>query len=67
MNVGKVSHNYIYIILFSWLNPLQENGGSTYRSFMTQHGRVEIDAEGWGTFSCFANYVQVWVKLEQEA
>lgn len=49
------------------MNVGKENGGSTYRSYMTQHGRVEIDAEGWGTFSCFANCVQVWVKLEGEA
>ena len=45
---------------------LQENAGKTFRSHMTQHGRVEIDAAGWGTFSCFANNVQVWTKLEEE-
>jgi len=45
---------------------LQENAGKTFRSHMTQHGRVEIDAAGWGTFSCFANTVQVWTKLEEE-
>ena len=33
-----------------------------YRSYMTKHGVVEIDAEGWGTFTCFSNEVQVWVK-----
>ncbi|KAF8183952.1 glycoside hydrolase family 13 protein [Pholiota molesta] len=43
-----------------------ENAGKTYRSLMTQHGRVQIDASGWGTFSCFANNVQVWTKLEEQ-
>ncbi|KJA26308.1 glycoside hydrolase family 13 protein [Hypholoma sublateritium FD-334 SS-4] len=42
-----------------------ENAGKTYASHMTKHGRVEIDAAGWGTFSCFANNVQVWTPLEQ--
>ncbi|KAF8149917.1 glycoside hydrolase family 13 protein [Crassisporium funariophilum] len=41
-----------------------ENAGSVYGSHMTQHGRVEIDAEGWGLFSCFANNVQVWSNLK---
>jgi len=45
---------------------LQENAGKIFRSHMTQHGRVEIDAAGWGTFSCFANTVQVWTKLEEK-
>ncbi|KAF8968147.1 glycoside hydrolase family 13 protein [Flammula alnicola] len=44
-----------------------ENAGKIYRSYMTQHGRVEIDPAGWGTFSCFANNVQVWTKLEEES
>jgi len=43
-----------------------ENAGKTFRSHMTQHGRVEIDAAGWGIFSCFANTVQVWTKLEEK-
>ncbi|KAF9468078.1 glycoside hydrolase family 13 protein [Collybia nuda] len=38
-------------------------GGKKFKSFMQQHGRVEIGADGWGTFSCFANHVQVWVPL----
>ncbi|KAF9003947.1 glycoside hydrolase superfamily, partial [Cyathus striatus] len=29
-------------------------------SYMTQHGRIEIDSTGWGTFSCFPSSVQVW-------
>ncbi|TFK75239.1 glycoside hydrolase family 13 protein [Pluteus cervinus] len=40
------------------------NAKSTFRSFMTQHGQVEIDEEGWGTFTCFANHVQVWVRQD---
>lgn len=39
------------------------NGGSSYRSLMTQEGKVAIDAQGWGSFFCFANSVQVWVKV----
>ncbi|KAH9481377.1 Alpha-amylase [Psilocybe cubensis] len=39
--------------------------GKMFKSQMTQHGRVEIDAQGWGTFSCFANNVQVWSPLEE--
>ncbi|KAL1741101.1 glycoside hydrolase superfamily [Schizophyllum fasciatum] len=35
--------------------------GTTYRSYMTQGGEVQIDAHGWGEFSCFAGAVQVWV------
>ncbi|KAL1708228.1 glycoside hydrolase superfamily [Schizophyllum commune] len=35
--------------------------GAIYRSYMTQGGEVQIDAHGWGEFSCFANAVQVWV------
>nr|BAW15172.1 alpha-amylase [Pholiota microspora] len=42
-----------------------ENAGKTYRSIMTQHGRVQIDASGWGIFSCFANTVQVWTTSEE--
>ncbi|KAF8910672.1 glycoside hydrolase family 13 protein [Gymnopilus junonius] len=43
-----------------------EHAGKTFESHMTQHGRVEIDDAGWGTFTCFANNVQVWIKLEEE-
>ncbi|GLB40430.1 hypothetical protein LshimejAT787_0803010 [Lyophyllum shimeji] len=35
------------------------------RIYMQQDGKVHIDAEGWGTFSCFANHKQVWVPLEE--
>jgi hypothetical protein len=34
---------------------------------MTRHGVVDIDAQGWGTFTCFANEVQIWVKLPEGA
>jgi len=30
---------------------------------MTRYGIVDIDAQGWGTFTCFANEVQIWVKI----
>jgi len=39
--------------------------GTVFRSFMQNDGRVGIDAEGWGNFSCFANHVQVWVPAEE--
>lgn len=39
--------------------------GTVFRSFMQQGGRVHIDREGWGIFSCFANHVQVWVPVEE--
>lgn len=38
------------------------HAGSSYRSMMTQDQAVPIDAQGWGTFYCFANTVQVWIK-----
>ncbi|KAG7451163.1 glycoside hydrolase family 13 protein [Guyanagaster necrorhizus] len=38
------------------------NAGSRFKSWMSDGGQVDIDAEGWGTFTCFPNYVQVWVK-----
>lgn len=65
MNVGKVSLGSSVIGAVVWCGnnlSYQENAGTVYRSFMTQHGEVEIDADGWGSFSCFANHVQVWVK-----
>jgi len=43
-----------------------ENAGSTYRSYLTKHGRVVIDKKGWGIFSCFAHSVQVWAKEVDE-
>ncbi|KAJ3507016.1 hypothetical protein NLJ89_g6539 [Agrocybe chaxingu] len=43
-----------------------ENAGKVFGSHMTQHGRVEIDGSGCGTFSCFANNVQVWTLLAAE-
>jgi len=45
----------------------QQRAGRKYGSYMTKHGIVGIDAQGWGTFSCFANNVQVWVELEEDA
>ncbi|PPQ98753.1 GH-13 [Panaeolus cyanescens] len=51
----------LHLITF-FITYAQENAGSTYLSHMTGHGRVQIDNQGWGTFSCFANNVQVWVK-----
>ncbi|KAJ2917423.1 hypothetical protein MD484_g2971, partial [Candolleomyces efflorescens] len=38
------------------------NARATYRSLMTQGGTMTTDAQGWGSFHCFANTVQVWVK-----
>ncbi|TEB33337.1 glycoside hydrolase family 13 protein [Coprinellus micaceus] len=40
----------------------QANAGSSYRSLMTQGEKVVVDVQGWGTFHCFANTAQVWVK-----
>ena len=34
---------------------------------MTCDGVVEIDEQGWGTFTCFANEVQVWIMLPEGA
>ncbi|KAF9052412.1 glycoside hydrolase family 13 protein [Hymenopellis radicata] len=44
------------------MNVGQRHGGSIFKSFMTDGGQVEIDADGWGSFSCFPNTVQVWVR-----
>lgn len=34
---------------------------------MTQHGQVEIDRQGWGTFTCLANHVQIWVREKDQS
>ncbi|KXN84750.1 Glucan 1,4-alpha-maltohexaosidase [Leucoagaricus sp. SymC.cos] len=44
------------------MNVGKTNAGAIYRSFMTQHGQVEIDANGWGRFTCFASHVQIWIR-----
>lgn len=74
---GTATHNGCAVVLSNlqdssdaYLHELRmnvgiEHAGSTYRSHMTQHGRISIDAQGWGIFSCFANSVQVWTKLEE--
>lgn len=36
--------------------------GAVYRSFMTEGGTVTVEADGWGTFTCFGNSVQVWAR-----
>ncbi|KAJ6619757.1 alpha amylase [Mycena sp. CBHHK59/15] len=38
------------------------HASSVFRSFMSQQGRVDIDSDGWGNFSCFADSMEVWVK-----
>ncbi|KAG2017735.1 alpha amylase [Coprinopsis cinerea AmutBmut pab1-1] len=39
--------------------------GKVYRNMMLDDGkRVEIDANGWGTFSCSGNSVCVWVRSD---
>ncbi|KAJ6531810.1 glycoside hydrolase superfamily [Mycena capillaripes] len=40
----------------------REHVGSVFHSFMSQGGRIEINKDGWGDFSCPANRVQVWVR-----
>ncbi|KAF8626998.1 hypothetical protein AX15_004582 [Amanita polypyramis BW_CC] len=37
------------------------NAGTIFHSFLSSHGKVMIDSDGWGDFTCFANHVQVWV------
>jgi len=65
MNVGRVRRPNFLLLCFPVDSSffLQDNANTTYQSFMQKHGRVDIDADGWGSFSCFANNVQVWVKL----
>ncbi|KAL9714039.1 hypothetical protein Ac2012v2_002346 [Leucoagaricus gongylophorus] len=48
------------------MNVGKANAGAIFRSFMTQHGEVKVDHKGWGTFTCFANHVQVWVRKENQ-
>lgn len=43
----------------------KQNADTQYRSFLTKDGVVDIDEQGWGTFTCFANDVQVWVKVNE--
>ena len=70
MNVGKVGlefhikHSLAYLSVPDQYS--QANAGAIFRSFMTQHGEVEVDHRGWGTFTCFANHVQVWVRKENQ-
>ena len=45
----------------------KQNANTQYRSFLTKDGVVDIDEQGWGTFTCFANDVQVWVKVNETA
>lgn len=72
MNVGIVRSPVlsVYILNLSISNNCfkfeKGNANTKYRSYMTRHGVVEIDAEGWGTFTCFSNDVQVWVKAAAE-
>jgi hypothetical protein len=61
MNIGIV-RCAVLSVLFVFNQKKKENANMKYRSYMTKHGVVEIDAEGWGIFTCFANEVQVWVK-----
>ncbi|PPQ69318.1 hypothetical protein CVT25_005919 [Psilocybe cyanescens] len=74
---GDATHQGCAVILSnkedgadSFVHELRMNVGTQYagkmfKSQMTQHGRVEIDVQGWGTFSCFANNVQVWTAFEE--
>lgn len=63
MNVGPVSSRRQFVGETPFLTGLQqENAGSAYRSYMTQGGRVEVDKDGWGIFTCFPEAVQVWVR-----
>ncbi|KAJ7170700.1 glycoside hydrolase family 13 protein [Mycena crocata] len=39
-----------------------EHASSIFHSVMSPHERVDIGADGWGTFFCQANDVQVWVR-----
>ncbi|KAJ7650240.1 glycoside hydrolase family 13 protein [Roridomyces roridus] len=43
----------------------KEHAGSSWESFMTPGERVEIDADGWGRFSCLPNRVQVWIRASE--
>ncbi|KIK63074.1 glycoside hydrolase family 13 protein [Collybiopsis luxurians FD-317 M1] len=52
--------DYLHVIR---MNVGKAHAGSTFRSFLTTDGRVEIDADGWGEFTCFAGSAQVWVKI----
>ncbi|KAJ7601776.1 glycoside hydrolase family 13 protein [Mycena polygramma] len=40
----------------------REHAGAVFRSFMSQDGRVDIGADGWGVFSCPPNVVEVWIR-----
>lgn len=40
----------------------QSFAGATFQTYLTTGGRVEIDAEGWGAFTCIGGSAQVWVK-----
>ncbi len=64
MNIGIVRCAVlsVFFVFNRFKSKKKENANMKYRSHMTKHGVVEVDAEGWGTFTCFSNEVQVWVK-----
>ncbi|KIY65864.1 glycoside hydrolase family 13 protein [Cylindrobasidium torrendii FP15055 ss-10] len=44
------------------MNVGRKYAGVIFHSLLTEGGEVEIDADGWGSFTCFPNAAQVWVK-----
>ncbi|KAJ6576458.1 glycoside hydrolase family 13 protein [Mycena vulgaris] len=69
VRMGDLRHPGCAVVLSNQEEPEQfthayphEHAGSTFQSFMSGDGRVDIEADGWGTFTCPANHVQVWVK-----
>ncbi|KAJ3900320.1 glycoside hydrolase family 13 protein [Lentinula edodes] len=74
VRMGDSTHSGCAVILSNredsdYVHSIRMNVGrshaeSTFQSYLTTDGRVEIDAEGWGEFTCFAGSAQVWVKLE---
>ncbi|PFH52986.1 glycoside hydrolase family 13 protein [Amanita thiersii Skay4041] len=46
------------------MNVGKKYAGTDFRSFMQEGGKVTIDDEGWGEFTCFASHVQVWVRSD---
>ncbi|KDQ59237.1 glycoside hydrolase family 13 protein [Jaapia argillacea MUCL 33604] len=40
------------------------NAGCIFRTYLDPPLRTQVSSDGWGTFSCPANGLQVWVKID---
>ncbi|OBZ72127.1 Glucan 1,4-alpha-maltohexaosidase [Grifola frondosa] len=46
------------------MNVGANNGGTSFRSYLDQFGRIDIAPDGWGLFTCHPGSVEVWVRSD---